>query len=78
MVIGAYSGWLEAYLTDELDPASPWKPLLWPLYAGMLIGCVSFFLQIIVECIRHFRSALGWEQSPLLPVGQDEMDGPHG
>ena len=65
LLIGAYSEWLEAYRTGELDPASPWKPVLWPLFAGILIGFTSFFLQIIAECIRHARAALGLDTSPL-------------
>lgn len=64
-VIGAYSEWLEAFLTDELDPASPWKPLLWPLFAGLLIGFAALFLQASAECIRHIRSAMGIGASPL-------------
>lgn len=64
-VIGAYSEWLEAFLTDELDPASPWKPLLWPLFAGLLIGFTALFLQAAAECIRHIRSAMGIGASPL-------------
>lgn len=64
-VIGAYSEWLEAFLTDELDPASPWKPLLWPLFAGLLIGFTALFLQAVAECIRHIRSAVGLGSSPL-------------
>lgn len=64
-VIGAYSEWLDAFLTDKLDPASPWKPLLWPLFAGLLIGFAALFLQAAAECIRHIRSAMGLEASPL-------------
>ena len=64
-IIGAYDEWLEAFLTDKLDPASPWKPLLWPLYAGLLIGFVGLFLQSIAECLRHLRGALGFDCSPL-------------
>jgi TRAP-type mannitol/chloroaromatic compound transport system permease small subunit len=64
-VIGAYSEWLDAFLTDKLDPASPWKPLLWPLFAGLLIGFAALFLQALAECIRHIRSAMGIGSSPL-------------
>ena len=28
LVMGAYAGWLKAFLTDELEPASAWQPLL--------------------------------------------------
>ena len=70
-VIGAYSEWLEAFLTDELDPASPWKPLLWPLFAGLLIGFGALFLQACAQCIRHIRSAMGLGTSPLYQSGEN-------
>lgn len=65
LIYGSYVGWLEAYLTGELEPVSPWKPLLWPLYAGILIGFVSLMLQSIAEFIRHWRSVRGLDASPL-------------
>ncbi|MEE2997873.1 MAG: TRAP transporter small permease subunit [Pseudomonadota bacterium] len=68
-VIGAYSEFVEAFKTNELDPASPWKPLLWPLFAGLLIGFTGLFLQAVVECIRHTYSALGLILSPLEQSG---------
>lgn len=68
-VIGAYGEWLEAFLTDKLDPASPWKPLLWPLFAGLLIGFAALFLQASAECIRHIQSAMGRGVSPLNQSG---------
>ena len=73
-IIGAYTEWLEAYKTDELDPASPWKPLLWPLFAGLLIGFVSLFLQALAECTRHIRSALGLGLSPLEQSGDSLVE----
>ena len=71
LLIGAWEEWLEAWTTDELDPASPWKPLLWPLFAGILTGFAALSLQMIAECVRHFRSALGRGRSPLLYQGED-------
>jgi len=68
-VIGAYSEFAEAFKTNELDPASPWKPLLWPLFAGLLIGFTGLFLQAVAECIRHTGSALGLNPSPLEQSG---------
>ena len=65
LIYGAFNGWLEAYLTGELEPVSPWKPLIWPLYGGILIGFVSLTFQAIAEFIRHWRSVLGLEPSPL-------------
>lgn len=75
LLIGAWTEWLEAYVTDELDPASPWKPLLWPLFAGILIGFAALFLQMTAECIRHVRGALGLGPSPLLH--RDDEPGDH-
>ena len=77
-IIGAYSEWLEAFLTDELDPASPWKPLLWPLFAGLLIGFVALFLQSVAECIRHASSALNRGISPLEQAGDSLTEQDHG
>lgn len=77
-VIGAYSEWLEAFLTDELDPASPWKPLLWPLFGGLLIGFAALFLQAAAECIRHIRSAIGLGTSPLEQAAGNAAEQEHG
>ena len=77
LIIGAYQGWLKAFLTNQLEPASAWMPLLWPLYAGILIGFVSFTLQSIAEFIRHWRAVKGLDPSPLarsqenIPVAPD-------
>lgn len=65
LIYGSFNGWLEAYLTDALEPASSWMPLIWPLYAGILIGFVSLMLQCIAEFIRHWRAVLGLAPSPL-------------
>jgi TRAP-type mannitol/chloroaromatic compound transport system permease small subunit len=77
-VIGAYSACVEAYITNELDPASPWKPLLWPLFAGLLIGFTGLLLQAIAECTRHAVSALGHGPSPLEQTGDGSKDQGHG
>jgi len=77
-IIGAYDEWLEAYLTNELDPASPWKPLLWPLFAGLLVGFAALLLQAVAECIRHVRSALGFIKSPLDKSGDSLTESDHG
>ena len=76
LIMGAYAGWLKAYLTDELEPASAWQPLLWPLYAGILIGFISFTLQSIAELIRHSRAVLGLGPSPLAHGQQDGTASP--
>lgn len=65
LIYGAFNEWLEAFLTGELEPVSPWKPLIWPLYCGILVGFASLMLQAIAEFIRHWRSVMGLEPSPL-------------
>ncbi|MDE0172934.1 MAG: TRAP transporter small permease subunit [Defluviicoccus sp.] len=65
LIVGSFNGWLHAFLTGQLEPASSWKPVLWPLYAGILIGFVSLTLQAIAEFIRHWRAVRGLEPSPL-------------
>jgi TRAP-type mannitol/chloroaromatic compound transport system permease small subunit len=62
---GAFvEGW-SALITGELEPASSWKPVLWPFYAGIATGFSAFFLQALAQCIRHVRAALGIGPSPL-------------
>ena len=55
----------EAFQTGELEPSSPWKPVIWPYYTALALGLVVFFLQTIVQCIRHAQAALGHGKSPL-------------
>jgi TRAP-type mannitol/chloroaromatic compound transport system permease small subunit len=76
LTMGAYAGWLNAFLTNELEPASAWQPLLWPLYGGILIGYVSLTLQSLAELIRHFRAVMGLEPSPLARSHQVGSAGP--
>ena len=65
LIWGSYTGWLEAFLTGEIEPVSPWKPLIWPLYGGILVGFVSLIFQCLAEFIRHWRAVRGLEPSPL-------------
>ena len=65
LIYGSFNGWWHALVTGQLEPASSWKPVLWPLYGGILIGFVSLTLQAIAEFIRHWRSVLDLEPSPL-------------
>ena len=57
-------GW-NAYITDELEPSSPWKPLVWPFYAAIALGFCAFSLQAVAQCIRHILSIAGRGPSPL-------------
>jgi TRAP-type mannitol/chloroaromatic compound transport system permease small subunit len=62
---GAFvEGW-SAFVTGELEPASSWKPLLWPFYAGIATGIFAFSLQAVAQCIRHVLAVLGRGDSPL-------------
>lgn len=42
-----------AFLTGELEPVSPWAPVIWPFYAGIALGLVCFCLQAVAEAVRH-------------------------
>jgi TRAP-type mannitol/chloroaromatic compound transport system permease small subunit len=63
--MGAFEEGWSALVTGELEPASSWKPVLWPFYAGIATGFGAFTLQAVAQCIRHIRAALGVEPSPL-------------
>ena len=71
LVAGAYSAWLRAWLTGEVDPASPWKPVMWPFYAAMTVGFAALWLQATAEGVRHARSAFGGGPSPLDHAPED-------
>ncbi len=80
LLAGAFNAWQEALLNNEVDPASPWKPLLWPFYAGLVLGFAGLILQAAAQCIRHARAAFGTGLSPLalLEPGGPDGGGPHG
>lgn len=54
-----------ALITGELEPSSPWKPLIWPFYTAILVGVALLILQTGAQCVRHALSALGRGPSPL-------------
>ena len=58
------SAWI-AFVPDELEPSSPWKPVIWPYYTALALGLVVFALQAIVQCVRHVLAALGRGPTPL-------------
>jgi TRAP-type mannitol/chloroaromatic compound transport system permease small subunit len=72
LLIGAFDAWYEALVNDEVDPASPWKPLLWPFYAGLVLGFAGLILQAGAQCVRHARAAAGAGPSPLLALEPGE------
>lgn len=57
-------GW-NAFVTGELEPSSPWKPLVWPFYAAIALGFCAFALQAAAQCVRHVLSLAGRRPSPL-------------
>lgn len=63
---GAFAEGWNAFITGELEPASSWRPLLWPFYGGIATGFTAFSLQSVAQCIRHIRAGLGLGTSPLL------------
>ncbi len=67
---GALTEFWTAYATDELEPSSPWKPLIWPFYAAIALGICVFTLQVLAQAIRHAGAALGRWPSPLARKGE--------
>lgn len=47
-----YRSW-SAYKTHEVELASAWGPLVWPIYSAIALGLVALLLQAGVETIRH-------------------------
>ena len=43
----------KAFITGELEPVSPWAPVIWPFYAGLALGLICLLLQAVAEAIRH-------------------------
>lgn len=43
----------KALLTGELDPVSPWAPVIWPFYLGIALGLCCLLLQLFAETLRH-------------------------
>lgn len=62
---GAIEAAWSAFVTDELEPSSPWKPLIWPFYATIALGFCAFFLQCAAQCARHIGAMMGRDPSPL-------------
>ena len=58
-----------AFQTGELEPSSPWRPVIWPYYTALALGLVVFALQAIVQCIRHVLAANGRGPTPLNRAG---------
>jgi len=43
----------KAFVTGELDPVSPWAPVIWPFSVGIALGLLCLLLQILAETARH-------------------------
>lgn len=41
-----------AYATGQVEPASPWRPLIWPFYAAGALGLACLLLQSVAETLR--------------------------
>ena len=68
---GAIVEFIAAYQTGELEPTSPWAPVIWPFYLAIMLGVCVFFLQAIAQCVKHILSILGKVSSPLEVRGSD-------
>jgi TRAP-type mannitol/chloroaromatic compound transport system permease small subunit len=55
---------LRAFSTGELEPVSPWAPLIWPFYAGIAIGLACLWLQALAETVRHGIGAFRPDRVP--------------
>jgi len=60
-----------ALITGELEPSSPWKPVIWPFYSAIAIGFVVLWLQVLAQTIRHVAAARGQGPSPLERAPED-------
>ena len=43
----------KAFATGELEPVSPWAPVIWPFYAGIALGLTCLWLQALAQTTRH-------------------------
>jgi TRAP-type mannitol/chloroaromatic compound transport system permease small subunit len=48
----AFSQTIEALATGQIEPASPWRPLIWPFYATGALGLACLVLQSVAETLR--------------------------
>lgn len=42
-----------AWLSGEVEPVSPWAPLMWPFYGVIALGLALFALQLLAEGLRR-------------------------
>ena len=68
---GTLVEFIEAFESGELEPTSPWAPVIWPFYLGMLLGTWVFTLQCIAQVLKHLLSIFGKASSPLLVRGEE-------
>lgn len=43
----------KAFVTGELEPVSPWAPVIWPFMAGIALGLFCLLVQMLAETARH-------------------------
>jgi len=49
--VAASESW-NAYATGQVEPASPWRPLIWPFYATGALGLACLLLQSVAQTLR--------------------------
>lgn len=50
---------VSAYVEGTVERVSVWAPPLWPFYAGVAIGVVSLWLQVVAEALKAIGKVLG-------------------
>jgi TRAP-type mannitol/chloroaromatic compound transport system permease small subunit len=52
LLYAAFGNSLEAFATGQIEPASPWRPVIWPFYATGALGLACLLLQSVAETLR--------------------------
>lgn len=47
---------IRAISTGEVEPISPWAPVMWPFLLALTVGLTLLFLQCIAQGLRSLRS----------------------
>lgn len=57
-----------AYTSGEVELASAWGPVIWPIFATMSLGLVALILQTLVESVRHITGLVTGRDIDFSPV----------
>jgi TRAP-type mannitol/chloroaromatic compound transport system permease small subunit len=49
----AWSQFLRAWMTGEVDHVSPWRPQVWPIRLVLLMGLCMLVLQVFARLVSH-------------------------